>query len=93
MDKIHQLLLELWPFVNDNALFMRIWQKRGHPCPMDTFLVFFLLSQLTYSITKVDYKMPQYVHFQIISVCTCFFGFWFFICEVVCLLMLYVLAF
>ena len=25
-DKIHQLLLELWPFVNDNALFMRIWQ-------------------------------------------------------------------
>ena len=26
MDKIHQLLLELWPFVNDNVLFMRIWQ-------------------------------------------------------------------
>ena len=26
MDKIHLLLLELWPFVNDNALFMRIWQ-------------------------------------------------------------------
>ena len=26
MDKIHQLFLELWPFVNDNALFMRIWQ-------------------------------------------------------------------
>ena len=26
MDKIHQSLLELWPFVNDNALFMRIWQ-------------------------------------------------------------------
>ena len=25
-DKIHVLLLELWPFVNDNALFMRIWQ-------------------------------------------------------------------
>ena len=25
MDKI-QLLLELWPFVNDNDLFMRIWQ-------------------------------------------------------------------
>ena len=25
-DKIHLLLLELWPFVNDNALFMRIWQ-------------------------------------------------------------------
>ena len=25
-DKIHQLFLELWPFVNDNALFMRIWQ-------------------------------------------------------------------
>ena len=25
-DKIHRLLLELWPFVNDNALFMRIWQ-------------------------------------------------------------------
>ena len=22
-DKIHQLLLELWPFVNDNALFIR----------------------------------------------------------------------
>ena len=41
MDKIHQLLLELWPFVNDNALFMRISQKRGHPCPMDTFLVFY----------------------------------------------------
>ena len=38
-DKIHRLLLEVWPFVNDNALFMRIWQKRGHPCPMDTFLV------------------------------------------------------
>ena len=38
-DKIHRLFLELWPFVNDNALFMRIWQKRGHPCPMDTFLV------------------------------------------------------
>ena len=26
MDKIQQLLSELWPFVNDNALFMRIWQ-------------------------------------------------------------------
>ena len=26
MDKIHQLLLELWPFVNDNALFRGIWQ-------------------------------------------------------------------
>ena len=38
-DKIHRLLSELWPFVNDNALFMGIWQKRGHPCPMDTFLV------------------------------------------------------
>ena len=25
-DKIHQLLLELWPFVNGNALFMGIWQ-------------------------------------------------------------------
>ena len=25
-DKIQQLLSELWPFVNDNALFMRIWQ-------------------------------------------------------------------
>ena len=25
-DKIHRLLLELWPVVNDNALFMRIWQ-------------------------------------------------------------------
>ena len=25
-DKIHQLLSELWPFVYDNALFMRIWQ-------------------------------------------------------------------
>ena len=25
-DKIHRLLSELWPFVNDNALFMRIWQ-------------------------------------------------------------------
>ena len=25
-DKIHRLLLELWPFVNDNALFMRIRQ-------------------------------------------------------------------
>ena len=24
--KIHRLLLELWPFVNDNALFMQIWQ-------------------------------------------------------------------
>ena len=23
-DIIHQLLIELWPFVNDNALFMRI---------------------------------------------------------------------
>ena len=39
-DKIHRLFLELWPFVNDNAQFMRIWQWRGHPCPMDTFLVF-----------------------------------------------------
>ena len=38
-DKIHLLFLELWPFVNDNAILMRIWQKRGHPCPMDTFLV------------------------------------------------------
>ena len=38
-DKIHHLLSELWPFVDDNALFMRIWQWRGHPCPMDTFLV------------------------------------------------------
>ena len=26
MDKIHLLLSELWPFVNDNALFMRILQ-------------------------------------------------------------------
>ena len=26
MDKIHLLLSELWPFVNDNALFMQIWQ-------------------------------------------------------------------
>ena len=26
MDKIHLSLLELWPFVNDKALFMRIWQ-------------------------------------------------------------------
>ena len=26
MDIIHLLLLELWPFVNNNALFMRIWQ-------------------------------------------------------------------
>ena len=25
-DKIHRLLSELLPFVNDNALFMRIWQ-------------------------------------------------------------------
>ena len=25
-DKILRLLLELWPFVDDNALFMRIWQ-------------------------------------------------------------------
>ena len=25
-DKINQLLLGLWPFVNDNALFVRIWQ-------------------------------------------------------------------
>ena len=25
-DKIHRLLLELWPFVNDNVPFMRIWQ-------------------------------------------------------------------
>ena len=40
-DKIHRLLLELWPFVNGNALFMRIWQQRGHPCPMDTFLVMY----------------------------------------------------
>ena len=40
-DKIHRLFLELWPFVNDNAILMRIWQKRGHPCPMDTFLVIY----------------------------------------------------
>ena len=26
MDKIHLLLLQLWPFVNDNALFMQILQ-------------------------------------------------------------------
>ena len=26
MDIIHLLLLELWPFVNNNALFMQIWQ-------------------------------------------------------------------
>ena len=32
-------LQELLPFVNDNSLFMRIWQKRGHPCSMGTFLV------------------------------------------------------
>ena len=25
-DKIHRLLSDLWPFVNDNALFMRIRQ-------------------------------------------------------------------
>ena len=25
-DKINQLLSELWPFVNDNGLFMQIWQ-------------------------------------------------------------------
>ena len=24
-DKIHRLYLELWPFANDNALFMQIW--------------------------------------------------------------------
>ena len=35
-------LQELVPFVNDISLFMRIWQKRGHLCPMDTFLVFIL---------------------------------------------------
>ena len=45
-NKIHRLLLELWPLVNGNALFMRIWQQRGHPCPMDTFLVHFNIDQL-----------------------------------------------
>ena len=25
-NKIHRLLLELWPLVNGNALFMQIWQ-------------------------------------------------------------------
>ena len=25
--------------LNDSSLFMRIWQQRGPPCPMDTFLV------------------------------------------------------
>ena len=25
-DKVYRLLLELWPFVNGNVLFMRIWQ-------------------------------------------------------------------
>ena len=24
---------------NDNSLFIRIWHQRGHPCPLDTFLV------------------------------------------------------
>ena len=31
---------ELLPFVNDNSLLIRIWKQRGHPCPMDTVLVF-----------------------------------------------------
>ena len=56
MDKIHLLLLELWPFVNDNALFMRILQ-RGHPCPMDTFLVvccFFLTFSLVLRLRPPD---------------------------------------
>ena len=25
-------------FVNDNSLFIRIWQLQGHPYPMNTFL-------------------------------------------------------
>ena len=40
MAHIASCLQELLPFVNDNSLFIRIWQKQGHPCPMDTFLVF-----------------------------------------------------
>ena len=39
MDKIHNYYQSYGPLLNDNALFMRIWQWRGHPCPMDTFLV------------------------------------------------------
>ena len=36
-------LKELLPFVNDNPLYIRIWKLRGHPCPMDTFLVFLII--------------------------------------------------
>ena len=40
MAHIASCLQKLLPFVNDNSLFMRIWQKWGYPCPMETFLVF-----------------------------------------------------
>ena len=39
MAHIASCLQELLPFVDDNSLFIRILQKRGHLCPMDTFLV------------------------------------------------------
>ena len=39
MAYIASCLQELLPFVNDNSLFIQIWQWRGHPIPMDTFLV------------------------------------------------------
>ena len=36
-DKIHQLLLELWPFVNDNALFIEFGNSGGIGVPWTHF--------------------------------------------------------
>ena len=52
MDHIASWLQELLPFVNDNSLLIRIWQKPGIPCPMDTFLVFMCIWQIIYLQAK-----------------------------------------
>ena len=39
MGHIASSIQEVLPFANDSSIFMRIWQKLGHLCPMDTFLV------------------------------------------------------
>ena len=61
MAHIASCLHELLPFVNDNSLFIRIWQKRMHPCPMDTILVFALIHEWFEQLIMLSNKIELYV--------------------------------
>ena len=68
MAHIAACLQELLPFVNDDFLFMGIWQKRGHPCPMDTLLVllmYFSLTQTDQLLVHLQSSSTNAVHYNV----------------------------